>query len=141
MKALVKTTKEVEIKTLQVKAPVQYTEDATVNGIKDENGDLMPCMKNNEMWEPEIDIDTGIIRNWRQGVKADIHYKVCDSGSYYLLDAEGNTVLSIEENYVPKIMCPKERGYGDYIIIEVDEDGKISGWKANIEDFFENEED
>jgi len=35
------------------------------------------------------------------------------------------------------IFILKERGYGDYIIMDVDENGKIQNWKAKISDFEE----
>ena len=60
---------------------------------------------------------------------------MCDCGSYYLKDEQGNTVLAIENDYVPKIMCPKENGYGDYIIMDIDEIGQIQNWKADISSF------
>jgi hypothetical protein len=139
MKTTIKIEKEVELKTLVVEAGRRYPEDATVNGVEDVDGTLMPCM-NGELWCPIIDIDSGVITNWEQGVKAEVHYKVCDAGSYYLRDAEGNTVLSIEQDYVPKMMCPKESGYGDYIIMDIDENGQIANWKQTL-DGFQNEED
>jgi len=138
MKTTVEIKKEVEIKTLKVVAGVRYWEDATVDGIEDEDGDLIPC-RDGDAWCPIIDIDSGIITNWTQGVKADVHYKVCDSGSYYLLDAEGAVVLAIEDNYVPKMMCPKENGFGDYIIMEIDETGKIANWKQTLDGFSEED--
>jgi hypothetical protein len=134
MKITVNFEKEVELKTLIVKAGVRYYEDAIVNGIADTNGDLIPC-KQGDVWCPVINIDSGIIMNWKQGVQAEVHYKVCDAGSYYILDAEGNTILSIEDNYVPDMMCPKESGYGDYIIMDIDENGQISKWKKTLEGF------
>lgn len=137
MKSKIKIEKEVELKTLVVKAGVRYYEDAVVNGLTDEHGDLIPC-KEGDLWCPIIDIDTGVITNWKQGVRASTHYKVCDEGSYYLLDNEGNTVLSIEDNYVPSILYPKGGGYGDYIILEIDENGKIDGWNPNLESFIKN---
>ena len=138
MKATIKIEKEVELKTLVVKAGVRYYEDATVNGVEDTEGDLIPC-KNGDLWCPIIDIDSGVIINWEQGVKAEVHYKVCDEGSYYLQDAEGNTVLSIENNYVPKMMCPKESGYGDYIIMDIDENGKISNFRQILDGFVDED--
>lgn len=139
MKAKIKVTKEVEIKTLAIAAKVRYWEDATINGIEDKDGTLTPC-KEGDLWKPIIDIDSGVINNWEQGTMARIHFKVCDSGSYYLNDEEGNTVLSIEEYYVPKIACPAENGYGDYIIMDIDENGKIANWKIDIDDFLEEDE-
>jgi uncharacterized protein YuzE len=138
MKATVKIEKEVELKTLVVKAGVRYYEDATVNGIEDTEGNLIPC-KQGELWCPVIDIDSGIITNWKQGVKAKVHYKVCDAGSYYLQDEEGNTVLSIEEDYVPDIMCPGGRGYGDCIIMDIDENGQIANWKITLDGFIDED--
>lgn len=142
MKATIKIKKEVEIKTLVVKAGVRYYEDGIVNGIEDKEGTLIPC-KEGELWCPIIDIDSGIIVNWKKGVKADIHYKVCDSGSYYLQDEKGDEVLMIENDYVPSCLCPTESGCGDYIILEIDENGKIEGFNFNeddIEEFTDDEE-
>lgn len=139
MKAKVKIEQEVEIKTLHVEAGVRYWEDATVNGVEDEAGDLIP-FKDGDYWRPVIDINTGIILNWPLGTIADIHYKVCDDGSYFLKDAKGKTVLSIEDNYVPSILSPTENGYGDYIIMKVDGEGKIEGWKPDISSFQKDDE-
>jgi hypothetical protein len=39
-------------------------------------------------------------------------------------------------------MCPKENGYGDYVIMDIDKDGKILNWKPNLEDFiYDNKSD
>lgn len=43
MKITIKVEKEVEIKTLEVRAGVRYWEDATVNGNEDSEGELIPC--------------------------------------------------------------------------------------------------
>lgn len=135
----IKITKkiEIEIKTVLVKAGVRYWEDSEVNGVEDVKGDLIPC-RDGDYWCPFIDIDTGVILNWTKGVTANVHYKVCDNGSYYLKDAAGEIILSIERNYVPDII-PGE--FGDYIIMTIDGDGKIKEWNnsASLEDF-ENED-
>jgi len=132
MKATIKIEKEVDIKTVLVKANVRYWEDAVINGEPDEEGTLTPC-RQGDLWCPEIDIDTGIIINWQKGVKADIYFKVCDSGSYYLKDVEGNIVLKREADYVPNELIPGS--YGDYIEMEIDENGKIADWRPSLEDF------
>jgi hypothetical protein len=134
MKTTIKEEKDVEIKTLEVNAGVRYWEDATVNGVEDTEGNLIPC-REGDRWCPLIDIDTGIIKDWPKGTIADIHYKVCDDGTYLLIDENNNQVLAIENDYVPDILCPKEPGYGDYIIMDIDGDGKIQNWKADISDF------
>lgn len=137
MKRTIKVKKEVEIKTLKVTVDRPSWEDATVNEIEDTEGDRIPC-RNGNNWCPIIDIDTGIIRNWIKGVTANIHYKVCDSGIYELLDADGNTIIK-DENYVPSIMCPEGEGYGDYIKMKVNADGQICNWQPNLDDFFEED--
>lgn len=137
MSIKVKVKQEVEVVFLQVKADVRYYEDATVNDIVDEQGDLIPC-KEGETWMPKIDLATGKILNWKQGVTADIHYKVCDAGTYELLDKDDNVVVSID-GYVPNVMCPGGSGYGDYIIMKIDENGMIARW--NNEDLHEFERD
>jgi len=124
---------EVEVKTLHVEAGVRYWEDATVNGVEDEQGTLIPC-RDNEDWSPIIDIETGKILNWEQGKIADIHYKICDDGRYSIKDADDNTILSIE-GYVPKTLSIESNGYGDYITLKVDENGQINNWKFDIDDF------
>lgn len=131
----IKVEQDVNLKTLHVEAKVRYWEDATVNGVEDEDGSLIPC-REMDLWKPVIDLDSGKIINWKQGVPADIHYKVCDAGSYFLKDENGDIKLSIEDDYVPAIMCPEGSGYGDYIIMKVNEDGMIENWNpSNIDDF------
>lgn len=138
MKVTIKETRSAEAKILSVKAGVRYWEDAMVDGIEDSKGNLIPC-RDGDLWCPEIDIDKGKILNWEEGKKAEIHYKVCDAGSYFVKDADGNILLEIENDYVPKIMCPEENGYGDYIIMNVGEDGQIKNWVADIGDDFEKD--
>lgn len=133
MKTKIKVEKEVNIAILKVLAEVRYWEDATVNGVEDEDGSLIPC-KNGDTWSPEIDIDSGKIMNWEIGKKAEIHYKVCDQCGWELRDESG-VVLSAEDGYVPDTLCPKDSGYGDYIIMDVDENGNIADWKFDVNDF------
>lgn len=139
MKARIKIEKEVDIKYCQVKAEVRYWEDSEVNGVEDENGNLMPC-RVGDLWCPLIDIDNGVIVNWEEGKEAKVHYKVCDAGSYYLQDEQGETILSIEDNYVPNSLIPGE--YGDYIVMTINKDGVIKEWKSSpdISDFLNDED-
>ncbi len=143
MKVKIKKSVEVEIKFLKVRAGVRYWEDASVNDVEDEKGDLIPC-RSNDNWCPIIDVETGIVVNWEQGKIADIHYKICDNGDYYLLDQNYQEVLH-KEGYVPECLAINDNGYGDYIIMKVDENGLINNWKFGSfdikEDFEENEED
>lgn len=137
MKVSILKKVEVEAKTLQVRVGVRYWEDATVNGIEDIDGSLIPCrIEDDDNWFPVIDIDTGVIANWEQGKTADIHYKVCDDGVYIVFD-ENEKEITRKDGYVPETMCPKGSGYGDYIKMNVDENGLIDNWKFNIDDFLE----
>ena len=139
MKTTIKIEKEVELKTLIVHAGVRYWEDAEVNGTDDENGNLIPC-RVGDSWKPIIDIYNGVITNWKEGTTAKIHYKVCDCGIYTLLDENGDFVAE-KDGYVPDIMSPKEQGYGDYIIMDIDGNGNIAKWKADISDIIDDEDE
>jgi hypothetical protein len=136
MKTKIKIEKEVELKTLIVDAGARYWEDTSVDDVDDTNGDLIPC-REGERWKPIIDIETGVITNWKQGVKANVHYKVCDDGIYHLADEKGDIVLT-KDGYVPGILDLDGESYGDYIILEIDETGKINNWNndPDIKDFF-----
>lgn len=139
MEITLKIEKTFEVKWLQVHAEVRYWEDADVNGIEDTTGKLIP-FKNKSVWEPKIDIDSGTIVNWPVGTTAKIHYKVCDAGTYDLLDSEGNIVCQQDNCYVLNCLSPGGKGYGDYIIMNVDESGKIENWRFDPEDFINDED-
>lgn len=134
-------------KILKISAGVRYYEDAEVNGVDDisfeeqERGlkPRVPCVvedlneKNPEevwKWCPEIDAETGIILNWEKGTKANVHYKVCDECEIdYIVDGE-----KVCDNdgyyYCPSFLCPDEEGYGDYIIMTINENGQIENWSV-----------
>lgn len=114
------------VKYLQVDAGVRYWENAEVNGVDDEDGNLIP-LKDGERWRFKIDIDTGQIMNWPNGVSASVHYKVCDDGVYKLLNENEEVVFS-KSGYVPDILCPKDEGFGDYIIMDINKEGIIDLW-------------
>ena len=102
-----------------------------MDGVEDEQGDLIPC-REGDIWKPIINVDSGKILNWTQGVTAEVHYKVCDQCSWELLDESGNVIKSVKDEYVPDTLCPKEEGYGDYIIMDVDANGMIANWKFEL---------
>jgi len=134
----IKIEKKVEVKTLIVSAQVRYWEDTEINGKEDTDGTLVPCRKG-ENWEPVIDIETGIITNWEAGKTASVHYKICDAGIYQIADSSGVIVKEIN-GYVPEILCPEGDGYGDYIIMKIDENGKINKWTIDLSDFEKGQE-
>lgn len=134
MKVKMKIEKEYDVKYLYADVDVRYWEDAKLNG-KDclESGDGFPC-KDGDSWKPEINIETGEIENWISGNTASIHFKVCDAGIYKLIDEKGICILT-KNSYVPDCMCPNGGGYGDYVIMDIKENGFIQDWRSNIDDF------
>ncbi len=115
-------------KYLQVFADVRYWDDAKVNGVEDVDGKLIPFKKGNT-WQPVIRLDDGQIVDWPEGTAANIHYKVCDAGEYFLADADYQSIAKYADYYVPDdLLCIGDTGYGDYIIMKVGADGKIIGW-------------
>lgn len=122
-----------DVRYLQAECSVRYWEDAIVDGVADEGGTLIPC-RSGDVWAPLIDLEAGTILNWPPGKTANIHYKVCDAGVYSLLDEDRNIVKQID-GYVPKAMCPGGDGYGDYVIMMIDEVGKIANWRADLTAF------
>lgn len=128
------------IQKIKVKAQIRYWEDTEVNGIEDtKNGDNVPC-KEGELWCPVINVATGIIENWEIGKTAKIHYKVTDCCGWELLDENGSVIQSQADGYVPKTLCPAENGYGDYIIMNINENGQIDKWRFDIDDFQEDDD-
>lgn len=131
---------EYDVKYLKASMGVRYWEDAVVNDIEDEHGSLIP-LKNGDRWEILIDVDTGTIQNWPLGTTASVHYKVCDDGTYQLLDENKEVVYEIED-YVPYCFCTKSSGYGDYVIMDIDGFGIIDNWKPkSIVSVLREEED
>jgi hypothetical protein len=118
---------------LLVSAEVRYWEDATVNGVEDVDGTLIP-FRSGDVWKPIIELATGHVVDWPQGTTADIHYKVCDAGEYWLEDAHGKR-LTYKDYYVPdKLLCMGDTGYGDYIILKINAAGIIENWKPELID-------
>ncbi len=138
MKVTLKVVKEFDAKYLVVEADVRYWEDATVNGEEDSLGTKIPC-REGKAWCPVIDIDEGRITNWTQGVTASTHYKVCDAGIYELQTADDELIVR-KDGYVPRCLSPKGNGYGDYIIMDIDENGMIDKWKFDVRCFTEEDE-
>jgi len=117
-----------QAKYIELDAGVRYWDDATINGEPDVDG-MIPLRKR-DGWCPIIDLENGEVLNWPQGMEASIHYKVCDSGFYWLLDESKQRIYKWKDHYVPNsILCINTNGYGDYIIFKIGTDGKIINWK------------
>lgn len=125
------------MKLLKYKCKPRYWEDSIVNGEYDtEQGDNIPC-RQGDSWILEIDLDSGKILNWTQGVTAEIHYKAVDANGWSVyLDGKIQKDLSPkgDDLCVPEIMCPKSSGFGDYIIMDISESGYIIDWKPSLID-------
>lgn len=130
MKIELTVKKDFEVKTLLIDAGVRYWEDANVNGVEDKGGVLIPCRDGNR-WKPIVDIETGIIVNWEQGTSAEIHYKVCDDGEYWLRDELGNNIVKSKGYYVPSFLGDM----GDYLVLNVCKNGFIDNWSFDTEPF------
>jgi hypothetical protein len=129
---------EVEVAYLHADMGVRYWEDASVNGV-DEGDDPTIPLAEGDSWRITIELATGRIVNWPAGVTASTHYKVCDAGVYQLLDAQ-LVEVAVKDGYVPKMLSPGGNGYGDYVIMTIDGDGKIEDWKADLSYFAPDEE-
>ncbi|UNK39333.1 hypothetical protein MNR02_06410 [Shinella sp. H4-D48] len=133
-KITITETAEHDVKYLQADCGVRYWEDGTVNGVVDDDDNPAMPFASKDSWTILIDIEAGIIIDWPKGTTADVHYKVCDDGVYSLLDADRKEVKQID-GYVPSIMCPEGNGYGDYVIMKIDGDGKIENFVPDLSDF------
>lgn len=124
-----------EPKYIEVSAEVRYWEDATINGQEDVDGTLTP-LKRGDLWCPIINLATGQVQNWPLGETADIHFKVCDAGEYWLLNETGKRIAKWGGFYVPdNFLCPGTNGYGDYIIMQIDAEGFVKKWKKPAVEF------
>jgi hypothetical protein len=116
---------------LEVVAEVRYWEDATVDGVDDREGLLIP-LREGDHWHPTIRLSDGQVMGWPAGTTAHVHYKVCDEGLYFLLNKEMQRIATREDHYVPdRYLCVGSQGYGDYIILNIGGGGKIEGWRGN----------
>ena len=107
-----------------------YWEDAKINGVTDDEGTLTP-FKRGALWCPVIRLEDGQVMDWPTGTTADIHFKVCDEGEYWLLDEAKKRIGKWAGYYVPnEFLCHGDQGYGDYIILKIDANGQIQKYRA-----------
>lgn len=107
----------------------RYWEDATVNGMEDRDGTLIP-LRDGDIWKITLDLATGKILEWPEGVDAGIHYKVCDQGLYWLADAEQNKIARWKGSYVPgEFLCHGAHQSSEYVIFHVGAGGEIRDYQ------------
>ena len=122
------------VKYLQGILKIRDWSDATVNGKEDKQKQI-PCREDSDYWKPLIELETGQILNWEKGVTASTRYKVSDSGVYRLLDKDKNVVAE-RDGYVPRLLAPEDKTFaGDYVMMDVDENGFIKNWKPVLNEF------
>lgn len=118
-------------KFIEVDAGVRYWEDAILNGEEDEAGAIP--LKKGDRWQPVIELATGRVLDWPPGTVADVHYKVCDDGLYWLLDENRKRIAEWRGHYVPNdFLCVGDNGFGDYIIFTIGADGLIADWSEPV---------
>lgn len=118
---------------IEVNAAVRYWEDACLNGKEDAEGKVP--LRNVEDWQPTIELATGRILDWPEGIEAKIHYKVCDAGEYWLLDASRKRIAKWKRSYVPAAFLDVEDDdiVSDYIVLAVGADGTVIGWQSPVQ--------
>lgn len=141
MKVELKIKKEYDLKYIKADFGVRYWEDAYLNGKEDDAYEpKMPCIED-DRWVLEINVDNGQILNWVKGNTACTHYKVCDDGEYTLFDENKNVIKKIS-SYVPDCFAIDDSGYGDYVLMTIDENGFIQDWgidQDDIDDMIKND--
>jgi hypothetical protein len=93
----------------------------------------------------EIDIATGVIKDWVKktgGIPGNFFNKQVDCGTYSLYGENGELIESYT-GYVPNKLVPEKDGYGDYIDLIINEEGKITNWykEPSFKDFYREDDD
>ena len=113
---------KVQVDAVRVQANVRYPDE-------DIEGSLGSMLSGSTL-RLTIDLDTGVVRDWPAGQVASTHAKVCDEGVYELY--AGNERIAARHGYVPDFF-PGDH-YGDYLILNIDGEGRIAGWKPRARD-------
>lgn len=137
MKITVPTTKEVEVVAIEFEVFIHDDLDPSFpKEIK------LFHRREEKIWRDIIDLGTGQLREWPKNTPYDFYDKICDSGTYRLLDADNNFLKEIQD-YVPNGIIPGE--YGDYMDLQIDENGIVKNWpKENnicLKAFFERDDE
>ena len=93
------------------------------------------------VWSGIINLKTHKLLNWKlEYGSLYLQAKVCDSGTYFLLDKDKKTICKIAD-YVPNGLIPEVDGCGDYIRLRINEDDMINWFEEpDFSDFMEDSE-
>jgi len=170
MKVTVITPKEMDSRYLRATMGVRYwvncdyskDDGKTWEGNFDDTDEeseriknLIPCVVkkdsgyySGDYWELLIDLNEGKVIDWPKGFCIKTYFKVCDDGEYVFLDENKNEVINItksfDQYYVPDFLALEDNGYGDYVIINIDGNGKIEHFdkmKSRIDKYFKDLKD
>ena len=75
-------------------------------------------------WQPTIDVESGVIEGWPQGMVAEIYDKPSDDCAV-LVDGQNLN----DGEYVPRILRPGHDD-DDYLVMRIDGEGRIAGWDS-----------
>lgn len=106
----------------------------------DEEEDFVPLM-NGSQFNAIIDLETKKIRFWPEGEEREYYWKICDSGSYFLLGEDDEIIASIIDNYVPNKLLPGD--WGDYLDLKIDSKGLITNFPESpaLTEFYGDEDE
>lgn len=92
------------------------------------------------MWSGIINLKTHKLLNWKPEYgDLLLQAKVCDSGTYFLLDKDKKVICKIAD-YVPNGLIPEADDCGDYIRLRINNDGTIENWpeEPSFSEFLED---
>ena len=115
--------------------PLLHFDDGVMTELEcDEDFELPVFKKEDLLFEYLIDLKAGCVINRKE----DYGYlrlwaKVRDGGTYTLLDADKQPIWQIR-GYVPnRVLPPYDEEYGDYLELAVNVDGRIDGWRKEVD--------
>ena len=76
-----------------------------------------------------LDLKTGKILDWHYG-DFGCYYKMVDGGIYKIYTA--NYYYDVIGEYVPEALAVGDRGWGDYIFLDITSDGSVVGFKKSV---------
>lgn len=119
---------ETEVRAICLTVPVHHEDEQIPYTFPGREGDVLTLT---------LLIDSCKVKDWpKEYGPANCYLKVCDQGTYELLDDQYEIVGEIVNDYVPSCV-PND--YSDYINLDIEEDGRVINWyptQEQIEDNF-----